>query len=329
LNSCCIADQYHVHLRSAYRDAKMLPSLIDAIKASGELAKPQELGEAVVTQTDQLVSLLASYHGWNWGEQGPPLRKQIPELHRTIYAIANFTQADLARGISRVIGQAKSHIHSKHRTDRYDPVTSLVLREFKPIKENSVCTFAKEARMWGARPWDEKKSFEANLNDALDTLARLSRCAEKEEVDAFLIMLPVSYGTTIEELAKTMDKTLRFFADNDPSGDNCLERIGNKIWRYEFLGVPYFVQSFAPCYGSENTRFAESVNATFINFVTEFAFHRLISREEYDQTRQDIRQRAESTGRPYDIHGHEADFFVHNERAGLPPVKWVGKSFKN
>lgn len=328
LNTCCIADQYHVDLRAAYRAANLPLGLDAAISASSNGASLYECGTAILAQTDQLAALLASYHGWSWANGDKPLRNQLPGLHRTIYAIARMMTIDLVKGVSHIIEGARTASRSGRRTDRYDPVTSLVLRAFKPIKENSVCTFAKEANMWGARPWDATKSFEGNLNDSLDTLARLSRCAEHEEVDAFLIMFPASFGRTVPQLAKTVDRTLRFFADNDPSGDNSMERVREGAWRYAFLGVPYFVQSFGPCYGSDNTRFAERVKSTFINFVTEFSFHRLIPRDKYNQARQEIRQRAESQGRPYDIHAHETDFFVHPKRAGLPPVRWIDTSRK-
>jgi hypothetical protein len=326
LNTCCVADQYHVNLRKAYRDGKLSLVLDTAIASSTDGIGPHAWGEELVERTERLTSTLAFYHGWNWSSSHLPLRKQIPGLHKAIYALSNLMQVDLVGGVSQTIEDARNNLRSDKNTDRYDPVTSLVLRDFAPIKENSVCTFAPEAKMWGARPWDSKKSFEANLNDSLETLACLSRCGESEEVDAFLVALPAYFGTSVPRLAATVDRVLQFFAQNDPSGNNCFDKIKQKMWRYQFLKVPYFVQAFGPCYGSDNTRFAENVKATFINFVTEFSFHRLISKEKYHEVRHEIRERARSQGRPYDIHPHETDFFVHTKSAGLPPVKWVGTS---
>jgi hypothetical protein len=325
LNTCCIADQYHVNVIRGYRQAKLPSVLSSAMLSCGSHAELKETAATLVKETNQLTSILAFYHGWNWAAPRVTLRQQITEVHRHLYSLAHLLQIDLVKGTSDVIENARGRTQSG-LTDRYDPVTSLVLREFAPIKENSVCTFAPDARMWGARPWDSKKSLEANLNDSLETLARLSRCAKTEDVDAFLIMLPGSYGSSVNELAKTVDRVLRFFAHHDPSGENCLDQINQNVWRYRFLRVPYFVQSFAPCYGSNNTRYAENINATFINFVTEYSFHRLIPRDQYASARQKIRDKADSQGRPYDIQPHESDFFVHNDRAGLQPVKWSGTS---
>jgi hypothetical protein len=135
-------------------------------------------------------------------------------------------------------------------------------------------------------------------------------------------MLPKNMGSTIEKLAHTVDEVLCFYASGDPRGANCISRIGDASWRYEFCGMKYFVQSFGSCYNADNTRYAYGADQSFVQFVSEAAFHRAVPREKWQKARETIRERAKDTGQEYDVHGHDADTFVHNIRAGMPPVKW-------
>ena len=326
INSLCIADQYYINLPRAYSKRKIATVIEDAIDSSygaENLPALDEQAKSIVSAVVSIAGVLAHYHGWEASEQRPqPLVGHIINLHITIYSICKRLGINLHKHVVEVIETARHRTPLTLDSERYDPVTSPVLMAFSKIKEKSVCTFAKPSKAWGARRYRDEQSIEVNLNESLDVLSRLSRCGYNEDVDALLIMLPGSFSRTLDELASTLNRTLWFFGYNDPSGSNSLEQVGETKWRFKFLHMPYFVQTFGTCYDSSNTRFTQGIDATFIQFVTEAAFHRTIPREERHSSSVAIREYASETGRSYDVQHHDSNAFVHNLRSGMKPVKW-------
>jgi len=324
MNSFCVADQYYVDIEGWYK-REGLPLEIDSlVKYSfGSSDDLEDLARDIQSATRSTVRTLAHYHGWETGSSRPErLIVLISELHKIIYRICRKRKIDLYGHMVKVIERASNRMPRTSYSERYDPVTSSVLRDFSPIKAHAVCRYGRSANAWGARRYREENSLEANLNDCLDVLSRLSRCANNENVDALVLMLPAQLSSTLESLAKTLNRILWFFGYNDPAGVNSLDNIKNDNWRFKFLGEEFFVQAFGICYDSSSTRYTYGVDATFVQFIAESAFHRSIERSKKSQTEKDIRDYAETLGKPYLKRSHDADAFIHSLRFNDDPVKW-------
>jgi len=327
VDTLCVAHEYYVPMGRTYNSLKMPDSIRACIDNSCVDTSPKEIGEKLDEQVRALYGRLAYYSGWSKPNSDKNLSLLIADIHQTIYAIAARQEIDLVKSLPSFLNSSSDHRALKKFRRTYSPVTTPVLDAFRKIKDNSVCAYAKNSNAWGASlpPSSQcltQTGLHLFLKSNLDTFLCFSRATTDEHVDAFLIMLPPEISSTIEKLAHTVDEVLRFYATEDTHGTSCIDRIGEPNWRYECFGMKYFVQSFGTCYSADNTRYAYETNQTFIQFVSESAFHRAIPREKWQKARDAIREKAKNTGQEYDVHGHDADTFVHNIQAGMPPVKW-------
>lgn len=327
VDTLCVAHEYYVPLPKVYKELKLPNTIQGNIDLHQAATDYNALGEKLGDQVSKLYSRVAYYHGWAKPESNKALSELIVDVHQTIYAIAAAKKIDLAGALPSFLNSSADHRALAQFRKPHNHVTTPILDTFRKIKDDTVCIYARNSNAWGAMPPPSievinKEGLAPFLRQNIDLFARLSRATAHENVDGFLLMLPPELGGTIDALARTVDEVLCYFAGNDPRGVNSISRIGETNWRYEFCGMKYFVQSFGPCYGADNTRYAQGIKQTFIQFVSEAAFHRAVPREKWQQAREAIREKAQDTGQEYDVHGHDADTFVHNKRAGMPPVKW-------
>ncbi len=54
----------------------------------------------------------------------------------------------------------------------YDPQSCSTLDEFQTIVQNTHCLFAKKAKIWASRPWDDKLSLEENIQRSVPTFIK-------------------------------------------------------------------------------------------------------------------------------------------------------------
>lgn len=327
INTLCIAHQYFIDLAAVYRQGGLpLPfSELLAHKTPYDDSSSEGLGNAITSLTRAAYSQLAFYHGWPVEPPTDSVAGKLVQIQLALYCVCKTHNIALPAILSERLEQDHSLPKVLQHANKYDPVISTVLDNFYKIKQKSVCSFAPKANAWGARPWDANRTLESNLADSVDILARLSRCAPYEKVDAFLIELPGPYSQNVAKLAETVRRVLDFVAHSDPTGEYGLEDVKGKTWRFIFSGVGYFIQSFGECYGNDSSRSNLGNGNTYIQFVSEVAFKRYIPPDAWQSSRDVIRARAEDFGQPYDIPDPFREYltFVHNSRKGLPFVDWT------
>ena len=327
VNSLCLAHEYYISLGKVYSSAGVPEQIKECVSDSVELPNA-DLATTLQESVRNLYNRVAFYHGWPEAQTDRTLSHHILDVHKTLYSIAKIRKIDLERVLPGFISSVRSQSISRRLRYPFGPVVSPIIDTFRKIRDDSVCIYARNANTWGAAPPPSDSDLQNQchldkyLGENIDILARLSRTTRHEDVDAFLIMLPEEFGSSVQALGKTVRDVLSFYSANDPLDLNCMQRIGDAKWRYVFGGMSYFVQSFGTCYNADNTRYTFGVKNTFIQFVSEAAFHRAVPRPKWQQAREAIRTKARDTGQPYDVHDHEADTFVHNSRSGMPPIQW-------
>ncbi|XP_064633076.1 uncharacterized protein LOC135491262 [Lineus longissimus] len=246
-----------------------------------------------VLKTDQNVGLrVTSPFVFN------PLKKQKKEMEKTLDDLTEEQIHKFERQISDFV--------------TYDAENCLVLERFEPLKQQSQCTFAKKARVWGARDWQESLSLEENVCRSLATFYKFVLLVPELGLDAFLFEVPqVPYASDIQTFGQSVRRVLTVLSDADPTGYRCMDKtfISRKEWAFQFNRMTFFVTTFGPFYSESHPRYAFGCDQGFILLQPElsFAFKDLPSdtpKTNWDNpltVRDRIRVAFRDAGRPYKI----------------------------
>eukprot|EP00055_Hartaetosiga_balthica_P002411 m.139396 g.139396 ORF g.139396 m.139396 type:complete len:395 (+) comp21409_c0_seq1:44-1228(+) len=181
-----------------------------------------------------------------------------------------------------------SHEHILPNLVGYDPSSTELdgLHLFQPIKKNTHCVFAKNARVWCAHddfsihamsPSPLHKLHAEGWHKTMAAFSLFSSCCH--DIDGFLFHLPPS--TTIEQHGDNVNKLLRAMSEWDSSlSRNCMDEmdVDKAGWSYRFCGKKFFITSFSPCYPQNSSRFQFGVDdASFVLFqpISSFLLHGL------------------------------------------------------
>ncbi|XP_064385213.1 uncharacterized protein LOC135334087 [Halichondria panicea] len=157
----------------------------------------------------------------------------------------------------------------------YDVENCAALRNFDIIQQNTHCTFAKRAMLWGSRDYDTSMSLEQNVMRSLPALTKLLIVGDSLHLDGFLIELPGSqFGATVEEFGQGVRRVLKCISDHDPISFHCMNKsyLGKVGWSFEYGGVPIFVTTFAPCYPENHSRYAFGSENSYILLQPMYSF---------------------------------------------------------
>lgn len=329
VNTVRIANEYRVAFGPHYKDAAQ--SRIDSsevgtenfTETDGKDGKLRSISSGIVAHTEELLAALNWYIYDVGDEPSQSIAHSATSIQKALTELSEALEFDLNTSLIDFISTESDNAHRRGMARTSTLTTDPSLGLFHQIKHQSVCVFAKASTAWGV-------TFSGTVDNNLDewiehttqTLDYLSRVTQFEPVDALLCMFPGSTGKTLSSLSEMAHLFLGGILKNDPSGESCLDSINERDWRFQISGMTYFVQVFAPCYDSNNTRFTFGLDKVFVQFISEVAFHRAVNRERWQNSRNVIRELAVSSGRPYDVHDREADTFVHNLRSKMPPVRW-------
>lgn len=77
----------------------------------------------------------------------------------------------------------------------YDPVRSESIRSFAPVQMGTKCSFARAAKIWGSKPWDQQMSFEENVKANAAALALFLEIGKGLQLEGFLLELKSKFET--------------------------------------------------------------------------------------------------------------------------------------
>ncbi len=330
--SVCIANQYSAHLASEYEE---LGIDIKPKKTSRRKITRKQVDDAQDVLLDinigagMIARIINAYEGSKTPKEGEGLltvKEAIAHLQRSLIDFANIFSIDILK-VSKSVFDRKSRRDKKRFDTLYDPTLSVALKNFSPLQSKTYCVYAKQAKLWGASKYDETLSFEDNMFLVVPQLIRFTRIAPSEHLDGFIIELPSKgFGDTLDNLARTMNRFLRYLNKYDPKESKCLNLdLESKKWQFNFNGLDLFVIAFAPLYPESNGRNSAS-DKTFIFVQPQVMFKKKIGRDKIKEVKNMIRENFDSHGQSYRGNIMENDLesqkFVKPLYANDPPVKW-------
>jgi len=209
-------------------------------------------------------------------------------------------------------------------TSDYDPADCRATRAFRQIQEQTHCTFASRAKVWGAPPYPDGSTLASYLESVPEPFTRFLALAEQERLHGFVIELPdARFGSSIAQLSETVRRILGFLSERNPGQSPSLE-VHQPGWNFMFQGSRCFVSSIAPCYGPDSSRYGFGATSTFVFLQLHSSFaHFRVPSGEHRNVRLLIRAAYARNGRAYDGNAPcEAEKFVKPLALGDPPVRW-------
>lgn len=316
--STCIANQFGVELPdreitpgddAASLEAKMLR----LVQICGRLAR-------VINYYDGPKNIKKS-------ESITPIGDIVAQIHSALRGLASQLRVDLDSAVRAKA--AKSKVRDSGRFSRsFDPSTADSLVDFRTITEKSDCSFAKQAKVWGAPTWNVNKTLYHNVDQIIPFLISFTKATRHESLDGFVIAPSLPYqNATIGRLSRSFNGLLKAINRVDPERSPCLDgNIAHPGWQFEFNGCRLFVSVFSPLYPVGHPRAAHK---DFVLFQPEESFdeHRVGSAySESDMIRAAVRRRFQERGLWYPeemidsrIEGH---IYLLPLREGDAPVEW-------
>ena len=163
-----------------------------------------------------------------------------------------------------------------------DPLNCLAITRFGPVKRQSLCLFAKAAKLWGARdPATDQTSLEDYVRSSVPMLLQMLMRGEAEGFDGFIFEIRNSMcvgdiSADVHAFAAAVRRVLVSISLMDPTGEKSALKpyIADKAWHFVFARFPIFVTTFAPCYNASSSRFTYDAdeNSGFILLQPEYSF---------------------------------------------------------
>lgn len=91
----------------------------------------------------------------------------------------------------------------------YNPTHCDTLSRFQHVVDNSLCLFAKRAKLWGSPTYNRNLPIEENITAALPALLKFASL-EDDRLDGFVIEVRgEEYSNTVKSFASTVNRVLK------------------------------------------------------------------------------------------------------------------------
>lgn len=266
------------------------------------------------------------------GERPMPVEAVIARIHALIWQASFLLQVDLRSALRAKLDKAAGRDRGRFAT-KFDPSTSGAVATLRQIQARTNCPFARRAKIWAAKEWDDSKPFETNVFAAAEGLARFARISRFEGLDVFAIALPDRLGATVEVLASTTAQLLNRLAELGTEQPLSAEVVQNPNWQFSFAGESFFVTTHAACYPPNHSRHHYGCGRTVFAFHPEHSFDSPRFNVNGPPIHDLVRTLFREGGQPYDVSaamrsGLEAARYVKPIDLDAPVVEWWAKSTK-
>jgi hypothetical protein len=245
-----------------------------------------------------------------------------PLLHfSTFTATVNAIVGLLAAG-GLLYKTVRNYLNSRGESD--------VLRRFGKLRQKSLCPFARKTKLFAGEVGN-KQNIQSAVVAMLPKLITLTEIGRKRKLDGLVIDLPAErFAKNLRQFSKTFNSLLREIAQNDPTGENCLQgKILREGWQFTFNHTRFFVTSFAPFYDPKHPRYSQSTKHAFVYLQPEYSFdnHGISNHNAHrEQVKENIRKAFQNAGSRYDIalvkQPFEALKYVKPLIESQPPIRW-------
>lgn len=241
--SACTANQFNIDLhRQKIPDAPPRSGLTPLFARAGWIARLLNYYDGPKTPR--------SVAGW------PSLGEAIASFHATLEGLAEEHGVDVGSAVDAKVRKTPERDAGRFPRS-FDPSTSEALQSFEWVRSKTLCTLAKQAKLWGAPKWRGDRPIEVNVEALAPYLAIFAKAADREGLDGFV----VAPGKDAESagmsgLAAWFREFLDLLVRNDPrpSRPDALAGVDRPGWQFSFHGVRMFVSVFSSLYPMDHPR---------------------------------------------------------------------------
>jgi len=200
----CLASRYRIPLSDIFpacraRDAHGVGDLTDP--GDGNFCKALL---AMARETDDTVRAYEGRIPLPPEKDGFTLGARLADLVEKALSATDLKDADLYDVVSDLIREKRDCATAS--TYLYHPSDAPALRSFETIQKETACPYAKQARLWGAPPWDRDKSIDDNVSGIAIPLRQFVHLQRWEILDGFVI--EISDDRLVGDI-KCLSRTLR------------------------------------------------------------------------------------------------------------------------
>ncbi|MEU8662270.1 YqcI/YcgG family protein [Actinoplanes philippinensis] len=309
------------------------------------LSSPHQTGEAPIKLTREadsylrtlmidagIIARLVNYYD---GPKAPKelvgwtsLGETIRRFQGTLTVLARSLDADLESAVLEKTRRSITRDAGRFPI-RNDPSMASSVIQFSPTVLNSPCTFAPQARIWGAPDWSEGLSPYQHVTGFKSDFLTFAKCAEHEGLDGFVVAhSPTARPSSVNELGRWFARLTKALLAFDPKPDpNILTSPDTRGWQFQFGGVRMFVSVFSDIYPTGHPRRTKVGSFAFFQPETSFSDRNIGSKFEASENIKDsIRRRFRRRGFEYPAElidrRIEAHIYVLPMRPDEPPVQW-------
>jgi YqcI/YcgG family len=315
------------------------------VNGSGDL-EDIDLCQALLAAAREIDETVRAYEG----RIPPPPEKDgatlgacLADLVGKVFSAADLKDKTLYNVVSDLLRDRRDRAAASEYS--YHPSDAPTLRAFETIQKETACPYAKQARLWGAPPWDEDKSIEENVDGIAVPLKKFVHLQRWEILDGFVIELSDDRLVgDMKCLSRTLRSILKALNLRDSCKPNLFEReVKSSDWNFEFLGARMFLIVFSPLYDRESSRETYGEKSTFVMLQPQKSIWEKALRddERNEQEKEEdrsvlvkifsrrfanVRQRFAELGKPYDGPIMSAPFqaprYIKPLRLGDPEIEW-------
>lgn len=174
---------------------------------------------------------------------------------------------------------------------RSDPSYGESLDGFRALANETMCPFAKTAKVWAIGPWRASSTAKTFVTASDNTLQRFVRLCQPEGFDG--IAIEATGIKTFDDLQSRTNELLRALgelSDRDPM----MSPIDKKEWRFALNGVDMFVTIFSSVYDGKHPRYSQSKLSSYFFLQPQISFKAKAAKE-----KEKIRDRFAANGQDY------------------------------
>lgn len=323
-----LANRYGVPLQQAFNEASVPVDLTEESLWSGRPLPLPEVAARVADAAEPVRHTMSFYR--SDARQGSD--PSVVSLHRLLPALlkaafSGFASHDeLSRHLVRRLAETRS-MERAVREAEFDPSRAESVRIIEPVRMATFCPFAQKSVLWGAPSYDAELSFEDNMKASLPSLRHFIRVLDHDVLDGFVYAFPTSvFGDTFDDVQQVFRDFVEFLhrnlTDAAPAGLDPAIATDPK-WFLVLEGEECFISVFAPCYPHDHSRYMNGVEGYFLFMLQpEAAVLRVLTKNDYHQRSEAIRNRFRDGFQPYDLADIEINRFLLPMRHDDPPVRW-------
>jgi FPC/CPF motif-containing protein YcgG/NTP pyrophosphatase (non-canonical NTP hydrolase) len=271
----CIANQFCITIPDSYG-----PEL-----DTGEVPRAEILGQ-LLAQAGMIARIVSYYDGpkkpgslRNWICLDEPISLFQHHLRR----LAELHSIDLDRTVDSKLDLIA--IRDKGRfDDAFDPSTAASLESFQTVVNETACSFARNAHLWGAPAWNSAASIRENAAIIAPYLISFTKCAQYEGLDSFIIQAKGEFlSDDMPAISRSFNSLLHALVEIDPTENDCLEtRVDRLGWQFVFNQVRIFITVFSSIYQQSSPRYCST--GTYIMLQPETSFDKCSIGRAYPQS---------------------------------------------